>query len=640
MAFEQFLSPGRIGTLELKNRSIFPPMGTAFASNDGFITDRTINYHKRRVEGGCAMNIVEIASVHITSYNPHTPGIWDDKFIPGLTKLASSIKDAGGIACIQLWHGGRQTSGKPYGGKPWAPSAIPCPLIQEEPHEMSIDEIKEVVSAYGDAALRAKQAGFDAVELHGAHGYLIDGFLNAYSNTRTDEYGGNIENRMRFALEIIADIKEKCGEDYPLLFRMVAKENVDNGVTIEDAIVHAKRFEEAGVHALDISQGCYTVMNWTVPPYFYDYKTNAKNAATIKEHVNIPVIVAGRITTPEMAEEVLRDGQADFISLGRIQIADPDFVKKAIENRSDEIVHCISCNSGCVEHMFAGGGASCIFNPQAGKEEEYKIVDTDEPKKILVIGGGLAGLEAARVAASRGHEVVLFEGSSRLGGQFLIAGKAPHKDVFSNAAVELSVRAMKAGVDIRLHTKATIERIKDLNPDHIVVATGSNAFIPSLPTSPEMDVHEAREVLDGKDFVKGEKVLVIGGGLTGLEVAEVLTEQGKEVTVIDMLDEIGKDLEMYIRPYMMNYLEVNKIPTHPNTKAVKIAANRVLAEQNGVKVEFNCDAVVWAAGSKADLSVQTMLDEAELSYTVIGDAKKPDKAIHALWAGNEIGRTI
>ena len=640
MAYDLFLSKGRIGKLELKNRSVFPPMGSGYADAEGFITQPLIDYHVRRVEGGCAMNIVEIAVVHYTSYNPHTPGIWDDKFMPGLTKLAHAIKDAGGVPCLQLWHGGRQQSGKPRGGEPWGPSAIPCPLIQEMPHAMTKDEIAEIVASYGDAALRAKKAGFEAIELHGAHGYLIDCFLNAYSNTRTDEYGGSPENRARFGIEVIKDVREKVGSDYPVIIRIVGSENVPNGVTLEDAQQNAKWFEEAGVDAIDVSQGCYSVMPYTVPPYYYPQMVNADNAGEIRKAVNIPVICAGRINTPEMAEEVLASGKADFISLGRVQLADPDFVKKTIEDRPEDIVHCISCDSGCVENMFMGGGASCIFNPATGHEKEYIYAPTDDPKNILVIGGGPAGLEAARVAAERGHKVTLFEKTGELGGQFLIAGSAPHKDVFRQAAIQLGYRAMKAGVNVRLYTEATEERIKALDPDLVIVATGSSPRMLKLEGDGALPVYEARAFLKGLQHIKENTVAVLGGGMTGLEAAEVLTEQGKEAIVIEMLDAIGKDLEMYIAPYMFGYIAEHNIQTYVNTCCLGLSPEGVTTKQDGKTVTIPCEALVMAAGSVPNTAVAELVEKTGYPFKVVGDSVTPGKMIKAMWAANEIGRTI
>ncbi|MGI5970371.1 MAG: FAD-dependent oxidoreductase [Oscillospiraceae bacterium] len=639
MAYDIFLSEGRIGSLRLKNRSVFPPMGSGYADEEGFITQQLIDYHVRRVEGGCAMNIVEIAVVHYTSYNPHTPGIYDDKFLPGLSRLAGAIKEAGGVPCIQLWHGGPQQSGKPRGGEPFAPSAIPSPLIREMPHEMTADEIHEIIKSFSDAALRAKKAGFEAVELHGAHGYLIDSFLNEYSNKRSDEYGGSSENRARFGIEVIKDVRSKVGPDFPIIVRIVGSENVENGVTLEDAIRNAKWFVEAGADALDVSQGCYGAMPYTVPPYYFPYMINAGNCGAIREAVNVPVICAGRINTPEMAEEILRSGKADFISLGRVQLCDPDFVLKSMENRPGDIVHCISCNSGCVENMFAGGGASCVYNAATGHEGEFDYSPAEKPKNILVIGGGVGGLEAARVAADRGHKVTLFEKTGELGGQFLLAGIAPHKEIFRLSAINLGYRAMKSGVDIRLYTEATEERIRALDPDFIIVAAGSEPMRVKLEGEGRLPVYEARDFLRHRR-VKEKIVAVLGGGLTGLEIAEILTEQGKTAIVIEMLDTVGRDLEMYIAPYMLGYLKEHNIEVYTNTRCIGLDSNGVIAEKSGKHIIIPCQALIIAAGNVPNDKVTEMVKKTGYPYEVIGDNSRPGKMKDSIWRGNEIGRTI
>lgn len=637
--FEKFLSPGKIGGLELKNRSIFPPMGSGYV-DDEYARGVLIDYHVRRVQGGCAMNIVEIASVHITSKAPNIIGIYDDKFIPSLSRLAQAIKAAGGIACIQLWHGGRQTSGKPFGGKPFAPSAITCAMIGETPHAMTSEEVEQIVSAYGDAAVRAREAGFDAVEIHGAHGYLIDAFLNPYTNVRTDKYGDSPENRARFGCEVIADVRRKTGSDYTVLFRMSARENVKGGIELDDAIDAAKRYQAQGVDAFDVSQGCYDALPYTVPPYYQPHMVNVNNAGAIKRQTNVPMVVAGRITTPQMAEYVLQKGYADFISLGRPQLADPDFVNKTMQGRADEIVRCIACNQGCVGRMFAGLGASCIFTPATGNEKEAVITAAKKKKKVLVIGGGPAGLEAARVAAQRGHSVTLFEKTVSLGGQFLQAGRAPHKREFSASSQHMGYRAHKAGVDIRLYTEATLENIKEIGPDVIVLATGSDPYFPDLPGVQKGNVYEGRLVIAGETFVKEQCVVVIGGGLVGLEAMEVLTAQGKAVTVVEMLDEIGMDLEMYIRPYMLSIIEKNGVNVLTGTKCLTVCDGYITAAKDEDTIELRCEAVVMAAGAVSNRNVKDIADDLEIECHVIGDAKEPGKVLAAIWEGNELAKSL
>ena len=450
-----------------------------------------------------------------------------------------------------------------------------------------------------------------------------------------------MENRARFVLEIIADIRSKVGKDYPVIFRMNASENVEEGgIVIEDAIQIAKWAEEAGVDALDVSQGCYTAMAYTVPPYYYPHGLNADNASVIRSNVKIPVICAGRINTPDLAEELLEAEKVDFISIGRGLLCDPDFVIKTMENRPEDIVHCISCNSGCIEKSFAGEGLSCVFHAETGHEKEYDYSPAKEQKKLLVIGGGVGGLEAARVAAERGHEVTLFEKTGVLGGQFIIAGAAPYKSEIRTAALNMGYRAMKAGVDVKLYTEATKERIEKLNPDFIVVASGSIARTLKFEGEGKLPVYQAREFLNGDVRAKENTVVVLGGGMTGLEVAEVLTEQGKTAIVVEMLDTIGKDLESTIKPYMLNYLEAHKIQTYVKTKCVALEKDGVIAEQDGKQFLIPCEAMIMAAGSVIDDSVEKMVQETGIPYKAIGDAKRPGKMVTAMWDGNEIGRTL
>lgn len=637
MTYKNLLSPGKIGNLELRNRTIFPPMGTAMAK-DGEVTERHIRYHARRAQGGCGMNIVEISGVHYSAAYPSKIGLYDDKFLPGLTRLASAIKEAGGKACIQLWHGGRQNASD-YGA-PWAPSAIPCPLVKEMPHEITIAEIQEVVAAFGEAADRAKRAGFDAVEIHAAHGYLLDGFLSPHSNKRTDEYGGSFENRIRITLEAIAAVRKSVGKDFPILIRVSISANVEGGLTAEEGFKAVKLYEEAGVDAIDVSQGNYVSLPYTIPPYFLPQGVNVANAAEVKKFVKIPVVVAGRMITPEFAEQVLESGAADFISLGREQLADPDFVKKAAAGQASDIVRCIACDQGCIGRVWTQGGVSCVFNPLTGHESEIVIKPADTKKKILVIGGGPAGLEAARVAAERGHSVVLFEKTGRLGGQFLIAGTAPHKEIFTDSAIHLGYRAQKAGVDVRLYTEASPDNITAVKPDEIIIAAGSDPLTLNIPGIDGSNVYEARAFMGSSNYIAEADIVVIGGGLVGLEAAEILTCQGKKVAVVEMLDKVGKDMDTLVMPYFDDFIKKHGLTIHTDSKCVKIGPDFVEIEKNGENVRLSCQAVVIATGARSNKRVEELVKPMNIPYHVIGDANRPSKVLNAIWSGNEIARSL
>lgn len=634
--YEMFLSPQKIGTLELKNRSIMAPMGTHCLGPDLMVNQRLCDYHQRRAEGGCALNITEVSLVHESGSSGHELGAFDDKFIPGLTKLADAIHEGGGKACLQLWHPGRQLHTLE---QPWAPSAIPCPLLQIMPHEMTNEECWEMIGCFGDAALRAKKAGYDAVEIHGAHGYLIDGFLNAYSNTRTDEFGGSFENRARFGVEVVKDIRAKVGEDFPIIVRMNGSENVDGGIVIEDAINMAKLYEKAGADALDISQGCNAAMPASCPPYYFEEATNADHAYAIKQQVGIPIICPGRLHTPERIESVLQQGKADFAGIGRGFLADPDFVKKTQEGRPDDIVRCVSCTQGCFSRI-REGDVSCVFTPATGHEREYKQVPAEMIKNVLVIGGGPSGLEAARVAAERGHHVTLFEKTGKLGGQYLLAGEAPDKSMFADAVIHMGLRAQKAGVDVRLYTQATPQKIKAVRPDVIVVAAGSVPFVPNVPGVTKKNVYAANDVIGAKIRLKASEVVVIGGGLVGLEAAEILASEGKNVHVVEMMDVIGKDLDLLVRGHMMSALKNLGVKLHAGAACKEITDDAITIEHNGKSESIRCGAVVMAVGSKSDHSVEDMVKELGIDYVTTGDAKKPGKILNAIWSANEAARAL
>lgn len=640
MLCKSMLEPGKIGDMTTMNRVVFPAMGTMFPDTDGFVTDMLINYHVARAKGGCGLNIVELSAVHRTSKGARTLGVFDDKFIPGLTELASAIKEAGGKACLQLGHFGRQTNSSSTGMPIVAPSAIPCPVCQEMPRELTIDEIKELIKAFGDAALRAKKAGFDAVEIHGAHGYLISAFMSPYSNKRTDEYGGSFENRARFALEVIDDVRKKVGKDFPVIYRLSADELVEGGLTIEDSKKEAKLFEEAGIDALDVSIGVYETLAYSTPTIDLPPGFNVDNAASIKSVVSIPVIATGRINDPILAEKIIDDGKADFVNIGRGQIADPEFVNKTMENDIDGIVKCLGCMQGCSDMAFYSNPISCLRNPAAGQEAEYELEPAKNIKNILVVGGGPGGIEAARTLKERGHNVTLCEKTSSLGGQFFIAGIPPRKQEFSDAALQMGRMAMREGVNIKLQTEVTPELIEKIMPDLVIIATGSTPFIPNIPGIESDNVATAIDVLTGNKTVK-QKVVILGGGLVGVETAEFLAENSKDVIIVEMLGEIAKDLG-FIRK-MLTFEHLNKlgIKMLVNSKCVEIKENSVVIENDGKMEEIkDIESVVVATGAKPNNTLEKYLKEKGFEYYVIGDASKPRKALEAIWEAADIARKI
>lgn len=641
MICTKLFTPGKIGNMELKNRIILPAMGSEMTINGGEPSDKLIDYHVARVKGGCGLNIVEIAAIHPSTKNPMDLGIYNDSFIPGLKRIADAIREAGGKSAIQVWHGGRVVRKPVEGYDVVAPSPIKSPYSSNQPRELTIDEIYELIEAYGDACLRAKKAGFDSVELHGAHGYLLAEFMSKTCNKRTDEFGGSFENRIKFPLMVIENVRKKVGEDFPIIYRISGSEFCEEGLTVEDVIEFAKLAEKAGIDALHVSAGTTQTLEYVVPPIDFKQGFNVENANKIKKHINIPVIAVGRINDPILAEKILDDNKADFVAIGRAQLADPEFSNKARENRFDEIVRCIGCNQGCFDmYLVPNQDISCLRNPACSREREYEIVPCKNPKKVLVIGGGPGGVETSKILKLRGHDVTLCEKTNSLGGQLKTAGLAPRKEEFALAADNMEVNLRKIGVKILKLTEVDEKFIKEFNPDEVVIATGSTQLIPSIPGIDNKNVKFAWDVLKGESSV-GKNVVVIGGGLVGLEVAETLAEENKNVTVVEMMEKVGNGIG-WLRGICVNK-NIYKlgINTLTNTKCLEIKENSVIVENDGELKELeNIDSVVIAIGSKSNSSLADIIKEMGKPYHVIGDAVKPRRALDAIWEGAEIARKI
>lgn len=614
-----------------------PSMVTNYANSDGSINERIKAYHQTRAKGGVGLITVEAAYVHQSGKGfRNQVGIYKDELIPGLKSLTEAVHSYGAKISIQLYHAGRQTTSKVTGMSVVAPSPIPCPVKQEMPKELSIDEIKELVEAFGQAARRAKEAGFDAIEIHGAHGYLLNQFLSPYSNKRTDEYGGNFKNRMRFPLEVIRRVRDEVGDNFPIVYRMSAEEYVAGGLTIEDTKAIARKMVEVGIDALHISGGVYESSAMIIQPAAIPQGCFVENAAAIKDAINgeVPVIVAGRIKNPIMAEQIIQEGKADLVAMGRALLADSELPKKVSEGKVEEIRKCIGCNQGCIDRLFQDLDIACLANALTGYETEFDLeAPAEKKKKVLVIGGGPGGLEAARVAALRGHKVVLYEKEAELGGQLKIASVPPYKDEINDLSTYLINQVKKSGVVIETSKEADIEKIREIRPDLVIVATGIEPIIPRITGVDQEKVVTAHEVLKG--FVSvGQKVVVIGGGLVGCETAEFLAEQGKQVTVVEMLDDIAVDVGALTRALLLERMAEKKIMILTKSKAQEITAEGVIIEKEGGKKEvIYVDTVVLAVGSKPKNDLLKLLEEEGISAFAIGDCVKPRKIIDTIHEG-------
>jgi 2,4-dienoyl-CoA reductase-like NADH-dependent reductase (Old Yellow Enzyme family)/thioredoxin reductase len=641
MALTHLFSPGSIGSLVLKNRIILPAMGSGLPEKEGYVSKRLIDFHVARAMGGCGLNIVENSAVAKETKGPYVLAIYDDRFIPGLLELTGKIREAGGKSCLQIWHAGRQLRSSLSGYPLLAPSPIPCPVCKEMPKELSGEEISQLVTAYAMAAVRAKKAGFDAIEVHGAHGYLIAQFLSASSNQRSDLYGGPLVNRARFAVEIIKEIRTRCGRDYPIIFRLSVEERIEAGLTVNDAEVIAALMEAAGVDAIHVSMGTYATMQYVIPPMDLPLAFNVGKGEPRKRAMKIPVIMAGRVNDPVVAERILAEGRTDFVSVGRGQLADQEFSNKAQRGDFDSIVKCIGCNQGCVDRrLYHMEPMSCLRNPGCGREAAYRLIPTETSRRVLVVGGGPGGLEVAVTLKRRGHDVLLCEKSDRLGGAFYLGGAAPRKGEIKDAVLQMGMTAIKEGVEVKLGIEVTPEMIERINPDVMIVATGSKPIVPTIPGVLKSHVMTASDVLSGKGIV-GDKVAVVGGGLVGVELAELLSEQGKKVTIIEMLPQLAGDMGGTRRVFSLRSLKARGVRIITGAQCKEILDRGVVVERSGAEEEIDdIDSVILALGAISENTLVDYLEKTDREYQVIGDALKPRKALDAIWEAAEVGRRI
>jgi len=641
--FKLLFSPIKVGTMELKNRIIMPAMGVSIGSPDGTINERLFDYHVARAKGGAALNITEITYVDPAGQGiPSCPAIWDDKFIPGLAELAKAVHAYGGKLAIQLHHAGRSAFSFLTGLPIVAPSAVSTPSAMyppDVPQELTEEEIWELIEKFADGARRAREAGCDAVELHGAHSYLIGQFLSPQSNKRADSFGGNLEGRLKFAVEIIRAIRGKVGRDYPVIFKISGNEKVPCGLTIEETTVMASILEEAGADAIAVSQGSLSRGEWILPASGLPFTQWISDVDAIHRVVSVPVIALGRIGHPLVAEHILEHGKADLIGMGRALIADPDLPNKAAAGNLDDIRYCTYCNT-CIESLLITG-LRCMVNPEAGREKEMAIVPAERPKKVLVAGSGPGGLEAARVAALRGHEVTVCEKASKVGGQLLTAVIPPGKQELTNAIKYLWTQAEKAGAKIQLGTEVTPALVKEMKPDVVIVATGGVPLIPAdIPGIDKEKVVTAHDVLMGKAVV-GRKVAILGGGMVGSETADFLGESGRDVTIIEMLDDIALDMGLWTRPFLLNRLAQSGVKKITGAQVKEITDDGVVVVRNGLEETIGgMESIILALGVRSLNELAEQVKGKVPEVYVIGDAKEPRKAVEAISEGAEIARKI
>ena len=629
--FPHLFTPGKIGSLTLKNRIMKAPQSSGMSNMDGTVSERLVRYYRQQAAGGAGMIIVEYAYVDdIGAKSAHCHlGISNNEHIPGLAWLAENIREQGAVPAIQIEHCGRQ---KFLGTQPiCAPSAIPWPKlwdqygVQAVPHVLTIEEIQDIVHAFGDAALRAKQAGFELVEIHGAHGYLLTNFFSPTTNHRTDLYGGSLENRMRIYVEIVRDVRKKVGPDFPVTIRLSGTDYEPDGFPIEDTIELAKVLEKEGIDAFHISGGDQHTMIHQVSPMAIDVCHNVWAAEAIKKVVHVPVIASGSITLPEYAEEIIASGKGDFVGLGRPLWADPEWPLKAMEDRPEDIRPCIRCNEGCLERTFFNFKAiTCAVNPTISREGELDLKPAAKPRKIAVVGGGPAGMEAARVCKLRGHEVTLFE-EKELGGLLHEASVPEFKSDIRPLCKYLITQIEKLGIPVE-HKKATAADLAGY--DAVICATGSRPILPGVPGIDKPGVMDALEVLNGARKPEG-RIAVIGGGLVGTETALHLAEQGMHTTLVEMLPKIMNGVAATDQLAYSERIAKADMEVCTGTRLVSIGDGEITVSDHTGTHTIPADSVIIAIGLKAQDSLYGELCAQGKEAYLVGDAVHPGKIFDA-----------
>jgi 2,4-dienoyl-CoA reductase-like NADH-dependent reductase (Old Yellow Enzyme family)/thioredoxin reductase len=637
---KHLFTPFSIKGRQLQNRIVMPGLASFLIEDDGSITDKTIEHYRKRAAGGPAMVIVEACAVSPEGIvSPHQARIYDDRFIEGLARIAQVMRAEGAVPALQIHHGGRQTSARVIKRKPLSPSSLPCPAISGEVEPLTIEGIQEMVLKFGEAAGRAKEAGFDLIEIHGAHGYLINQFLSPFSNVREDRYGGDTAGRARFAVEIVQEVRKRMGEDFPISFKISAQEFVPKGLTVEESVQILKLLITAGVDIVQVSAGNDATPEWISQPMFMEKACLADSAAKIRKALQVPVMSVGRINDPLVAEEIIRDGKADLVCMGRGLLADPEMPKKAKEGRLDDIRICIACNT-CMESIFRRGRVECLVNPTLGREKEMELKPTKKPKRVMVVGGGPGGLHVASVAAARGHEVLLFEKQSRLGGQLLLGSVTKYKKEILSLINFQRTQIEKMKIKTYLNCEVTPETVKEIKPDEIILCTGATPILPPIPGMESPIVNSLPDILDGDRPLPG-KTVVVGGGATGCEVAHHLAEHGSQVSIVEQLPKIAAQMESMTRKVLVKQLRDHKVRFLTGHRLSRIENNGVcVTSEDGTESFVEADAVLIAIGNKPDNRLYEQIKSLGIPIHQIGDCLEPRSAKAAISEAAEIGRTI
>jgi mycofactocin system FadH/OYE family oxidoreductase 2 len=650
-AFKFLFTAIQLGTVLVPNRIVSTAHATAYA-RDGIPTERLIAYHEARAKGGVGLIITGATVVHPTSpYDEYNLLCnVDDRIIPAYQQMAKAVQKYGSRIMAQLSHMGRSGETDDSRYPLYGPSAIADEIRREPPAAMDVELIEEIIEAYGKAAARAREGGLDGVEIHGGHSSLVAQFMSPYANQRTDAYGGSRKKRLEFVMQVSRAIRKNVGEDFTVGLRLSGDEFVDGGLTLDVVKENARDLEATGMlDFIDVTAGTDSNMHSYYihySPMFVPMGNLTHLSAAIKEVVSLPVITVGRINDPVFAEKILADGLADMVGMTRAALCDPDFPKKAREGRLDDIRHCIACNQGCFKRIFKAQPITCIQNPAAGKERELgPLHKATVARKVVVVGGGPAGLETARIAAERGHQVVLLEKDTSLGGQIRLASQAPGRQEFGEVILYLSRQVEKTGVDIRLGVEGNVEKILGLTPDAVVIAAGARPLIPDIAGARSAHGVTAWDILGGK-VPEGRSFVVIDGDKqdqVALGTAEYLADLGKAVEIISKLPHVGKDLDILnFVPIYQRLLEKG-VRLTPHSGIAEISNQHIVlynvytGEQESRR---DVDVVVFAAGRVAEDRLYWDLKAKIGTLYRIGDCLAPRSVLSAISEGNRVGRII
>ncbi|MBS6398105.1 MAG: FAD-dependent oxidoreductase [Clostridiales bacterium] len=628
MRFEAMYQPIKIGNVTVPNRFVMCPMGNNLADTDGRMSERSAAYYGARAKGGFGLITFEATVVYEQAKGgPRKPCLFSDDTISSFSAVIAACHQAGAKVSVQLQHAGPEGNSQVTGYPLKSASAIPSSVKTEIPEAISTEEVYRLIEAYGDAALRAKKAGADAVEVHCAHGYLVSSFISERTNKRQDEFGGCFENRLRLPRLIIENIREKAGKSLAVICRINGSDDILGGQTPQDAAAVAAYLEkECGVDALHVSRAVHLHDEYMWAPSVIHEGFSSSCVAEIKQAVSIPVITVGRYTEPQYAELMVKEGKADLVAFGRQSIADPELPMKAKKEELDLLQPCIGCLQGCVPNMFKGEPITCLVNPLVGREME--LLPAEQKKRVMVIGGGPGGLYAAYVCALRGHEVTLYEEKEMLGGNMRLAAYPPGKGCINAMICSYISNCRAQGVDIRLNTRVTPETVREQKPDAVIVATGSTPLVLPIPGI-EKAIHAA-DVLDGK-VKPGKRVLVVGGGMVGCEVADFLGELGHQVSIIELRPELGADVISEHRKFLMKALKEYQVEGITGAKVTGFfedGVSYVLEDGTEGRVE-QMDSVVLAMGYRNHDILSKEIEDLAAEVYVIGDAVRARRALDA-----------